>query len=89
MQREEIEKIIAKYRKLANASFDDDKIYQYERFADFVEDNIEIYEDDEYCETEEYLIDNFNEVEAEVDAQWDAMFPEGDDDDSITDFLTR
>ena len=89
MQREEIEKIIAKYRKLANASFDDDKIYQYERFADFVEDNIEIYEDDEYCETEEHLIDNFNEVEAEVDSQWDAMFPEGDDDDSITDYLTR
>jgi len=89
MQREEIERIIDKYRKLANASCDDDKIYQYERFADFVEDNIEIYEDDEYCETEEHLMDNFNEVEAEVDAQWDSMFPEGDDDDSITDFLTR
>ena len=51
--------------------------------------SIKIFEDDEYCETEEHLIDNFNEVEAEVDAQWDSMFPEGDDDDSITDFLTQ
>jgi hypothetical protein len=48
MQREEIERIIAEYRELANASFDDEKIYQ-----------------------------------------WDAMFPEGDDNDSISDYLTK
>jgi len=64
-----------------NSSCNDDKIYQYERFADFVEDNIEIYENDEYCETEEDLMENFNEVEAETDAQWDSMFPDGRDDD--------
>ena len=89
MQREEIEGIISKYRKLANASWDEEKIFQYERFADFVEENIEYFEDEDYYETEKYLIEYFNEVESEVDAQWNNMFPEGDDDDSITDYLTR
>ena len=89
MQRDQIEKIITKYRNLAASSCDDEKIYRNERFADYVEDNIEIFEDDEYCETEDDLMDSFNEAEAEIDAQWDAMFPEGDDDDSITDYLAR
>lgn len=87
MQKEELEGIIAKYRNLAGGC--DDKCYQYDRFADFMEDNIEIFEEDESFETEKDLMDYFNEVEEEVDAQWDSMFPEGDDDDSITDFLTR
>ena len=89
MQKDQIQEIITKYRKLAAASCDDEKIYKYERFADFIEENIEIYEDDEYCESEEDMLDSFNEAEAEIDAQWAAMFPEGDDDDSITDYLTR
>ena len=89
MQREEIENIISKYRKLANASCDDEKIFQYERFADFVEEEIEYFEDDEYYETEKDLIEYFNEVESEVDTQWNNMFPEGNDDDSVTDYMTR
>ena len=88
MQRQKLEEIIAKYRNLVDPSYDEEKMYQYERFADSVEDNIEIYEDDRF-ETEQDLFDDFNEVEAEVDAQWETMFPEGDDDDFITDLLTR
>ena len=89
MQKDQIEKIISKYRNLAASSCDDEQIYRYERFADYIEDNIEIFEDDEDCETVEHLMESFNEAEAEIDAQRDAMFPEGDDDDSITDYLTR
>ena len=79
MQRQKLEKIIAKYRNLVDPSYNEEKMYQYERFADSVEDNIEIYEDDRF-ETEQDLFDDFNEVEAEVDAQWEAMYPKGDDD---------
>ena len=89
MQKQEIEGIIAKYRKLVNASRDDDEIYQYERFANYVEENFNLFEEDDYYETEKDLITDFKEAELEIDAQWESMFPEGDDDDSITDFLTR
>ena len=90
MQRYQIQEIITKYRKLAGTSYDEEN--KYERFADFIEDNIEIYEDDEdgeYCDTEKNLLERFKEAEDEIDAQWAAMFPEGDDDDAITDYLTR
>ena len=88
MQKQDLNSIIAKYRKLAGSSYDDDKIYRYERFADHVEDNFQLFEEDDYYETEEDLLDDFNEQESEIDAQWENMFSEGDDDDAITDFLT-
>ena len=78
MQREEIEGIIAKYQKLANSSSDDDGMFQ--RFVDFIEENAEVFAGDEYYETEKELMEYFNEVEAEVDAQWEAMYPKGDAD---------
>ena len=89
MQKEEIEKVIAKYRKKAGSIYDDEKSRQYEDFADYIEDNIEMYEENERYETEEDLLDDYHEVEAETDAQWESMFPEGDDDDSVTDYVTR
>jgi hypothetical protein len=89
MQKEEIEKIAAKYRRLAGSieSYDEEKANNYMRFADFIEENNDVEDDDD--DTEEELFDKFNEAEAEYDAQWDSMFPDGDDDDSITDFLTK
>ena len=89
MQKEEIEGIIAKYRKLAGSGCDDDSMYQYERFANYVEGNFKLFEEDDYYETEEDLLDDFKEAELEIDAQWESMFPHGDEDDSITDFLTN
>jgi hypothetical protein len=90
MKKEQIQAIAEKYRKLACKIEPDDeeKAYEYERFADFIEDNIDIYDDDDY-ESEADLLTDYNESEAEVDAQWDNIFPEGDEDDSITDFLTQ
>jgi hypothetical protein len=90
MKKEEILEIATKYRKLATSMEpeNDEKGYKFERFADYIEENDDIFEDD-YYETEEELFEHFNEVVAEEDAQWDDMFPEGDEDDSITDFLTK
>ena len=88
MEVEKIERIIAKYRKLAESSYDDEKIYLYERFADYIEENRDIFIEDDFIETEEELMDNYKEAEAEFESQWEAMFPEGDEDDSITDYMT-
>jgi hypothetical protein len=87
MTHEEILEISAKYRRLASSTEDIEKSSKYERFADFIEDNDYIFEDN-YYETEEELLESFKEAEAEIDAQWENMFSEGDEDDSITDFLT-
>jgi hypothetical protein len=89
MQKEAIENIITKYRNLADSTDDGEKADKYSRFVWFIEENIELFEEDESYETEEDLLEDFKEVELETDVQLDAMFPEGDDDDSITDFMTR
>ena len=81
MQKQDLNSIIAKYRKLAGSSCDDEKLYRYERFVDHVENNFQLFEEDEYYETEEDLLNDFIEQEAEIDAQWENMFPEGRDDD--------
>jgi len=81
MNKEEIEKVIKKYRKLAGSTFDNEKTHHYEHFADYIEENIENFEEDDYYDSEEDLLDAYHEVESEINAQWDTMFPENDDDD--------
>jgi hypothetical protein len=76
MQRDEIKNIIAKYRKKALSTHDEEKSWQIERFAIYLEENITLFEEASY-ETEGDLIDDFKEAEADMDAQWDAMFPNG------------
>jgi hypothetical protein len=88
MQTKELKIIASKYRKLAGSVYDEEKANKYELFADYIEENDYRFEDDDY-ETEEDILNDFNEEAAEIEAQWDDMFPEGDDDDSITDFLTK
>jgi hypothetical protein len=75
MQKEEIEKIIDKYRKLSLSNIDEKKAHKYERFVYFIEENFEIFEEDEYYETEKELMENFEEVES------DTSFEYSDDDD--------
>jgi hypothetical protein len=92
MKKEEIKDIVAKYRKLATKShiqLDNEKGDNYDLIAVHIEDNIERFAEDDSYETEEDLLNDFNETESEYYAQLDAMFPNGDDDDSITDYLTR
>lgn len=89
MTKEEITEIIEKYQELAGSTeyFNEEKAIFYDRFADYLKNN-DHFEDDDYYETEEDLIEEFREVESDIDGQWEHWFPEGDDDDSITDFLT-
>ncbi|MDR2027018.1 MAG: hypothetical protein LBQ01_05585 [Prevotellaceae bacterium] len=90
MTRNKISEIAVKYRKLAASMDETENRYNYERFADYIEENGYIFEDD-YYETEEKLFEYFNEIntgDAEVNAQWNIMFPERYD-DSITDFLSN
>ena len=86
MHRKQIIKIITKYRNLSTSCYDDEDFFG--RFADYIEDNMELFDENEFYETEEDLLESFKQAGSEDDAQWDSMFPEGDDDDSITDYLT-
>ena len=73
MQRKEIIKLITKYRTLSTSSCDDEDFFG--RFADYLEDNMELFEEDEFYETEEDLLDSFKQAESKYDAIWDSMFP--------------
>jgi len=86
MQRKEIESIIAKYQKLAEVTNNDDKCYQFERFAEYLKENIRIFTNDDY-ESEEDILYVFNESESEFDDNWNEMLPVGDDADSISKFV--
>jgi hypothetical protein len=91
MTREELEQIIKKYRNRSNKLYPEHeaKSYQCAQFADWVEDNIDTFEDvDDFASDEEELWDNFLESKEESE-NWDSMFPNGDEDDSITDWMTK
>jgi hypothetical protein len=90
MKRDEILAIAAKYRKLSISIDEIEERYNYERFADYIEENDYIFEDD-YYETEDKLFRYFNEVDendTEINGQRNVIFPEGYD-DSIIDFLSK
>ena len=90
MNRIEIETIIAKYRRFSNmlsSEHDEEDAHNVDHLADYLEENIEIFEDDSY-ETEEDILEDYKEIMEEFGMQWDIMFPIGDEDDSITDYLT-
>ena len=85
MIKEELEQIIEKYRHLSIKfeSRDEEKSQQYERFAEWVKDNINTFE---YIYDEKELWELFLDYH---DEDLDSMFPEGDEDDSITDWMTK
>ena len=86
MTADEFEELIEKYRRLSSKlEIDDDlKSYEYDRFASWLEENKGTFED----EDEDELLFSFREQEDEGN-NWDSMFPEGDEDDSITDWMTQ
>lgn len=89
MQKKEIEKVISKYRKKAGSTFDFEKAHQYTNIADYIEDNLKNFEEDDYFESEEELLDAYHQVELEIDDQWYNIFSEEDEYDTISDYLTR
>lgn len=68
MEKEQIQKIIEKYRKKSTqfCRYSDEKCAFFERVADDIEDNIQIFMDDEW-ETEEEILDNVKEAFDEFD----------------------
>lgn len=67
MERKQLESLIVKYLKLseeAEMKGDSDKAARYEHFADDLEYNIDIYEDD-YYETEEELLESYRNIYGE------------------------
>ena len=90
MTEEELLQLIEKYKNLSieYEPEDEEASMAYERFAEFLEEyprHSSLSDDDD----EISLWENFKEAEAEVDNYWDVAFPEGDDDDSMTDYLTK
>lgn len=88
MTDEDLLQLIEKYKTLAIEYEPDDEeaSMAYERFAEFLVDyprHSGLSDNDD----EENLWENFKEAEAEVGNYWDVAFP--DDDDSITDYLTK
>jgi hypothetical protein len=77
MTREELEQLIDKFRHLSvkYESRNNDKSQQYERFVEWVDDNIDTFEDlDDFASDEDELWNNFLEAEDES-RNWDSMFP--------------
>lgn len=71
MERSKIQAIIDKYQKRSEQGYryGDEKCAFYERVAEQIEDNIDIYENDLF-ETEKDILDSVKEDFAEVD-EWD------------------
>lgn len=86
MQNPQIKTIIEKYKELADFTHSDTKCYQYDRFAEYLEENIPLFENDDY-ENEEDILELFNESESEFDDTWEKMLPVGNDKDSIAKFI--
>lgn len=72
MEKEQIQKIIEKYRRksMQFRRYSDEKCAFFERVADDIEDNINIFMDDDW-ETEEEILDNVKEAFDEVDNYYD------------------
>lgn len=87
MTTQELKEIIVEYRKKSDKMMEsnEESAFQLEWFADYVENNIDTFED---IDNEKELWDTFL-YDHDEDAVWDDYFQEGDEDDSISDFLTK
>jgi hypothetical protein len=89
MTEEELLQLIEKYKKVS-IQFepeDEEKSMVCERFAGFLKDYPH-HSGLSDSDTKENLWENFKEAEAEVGNYWEGAFPEGVDEDEITDWLT-
>lgn len=83
MTQEELEQIIEKYRKLSGRIDDDEVAAKYEQFAYWVETGIDTFD---HIEDKKELWELFL---SDHDEAWEEMFPNGDEDDEITDYFTK
>ncbi len=73
MTKDEILGIIAKYRRMSNQElkYGADKCALFDRIADQLEDDIEMYVDDDYFQSEREIIEDIMESFDEMDNFFD------------------
>ena len=73
MTKNEILQIVEKYRSMSKQEYKygADKCALFDRIADQLDNNIEIYADDDYYESEKDIIDDIKEVFDEIDNYFD------------------
>ena len=73
MTKEEIQEIVAKYRRMSDQElkYGADKCALFDRIADQLEDNIEMYVDDDYYKSEREIIEDIMESFDEIDSFFD------------------
>ena len=72
MTQEEIQEIIAKYRRMSNqeVKYGADKCALFDRIADQLEQDIDLYVDDECFQSEKEIIDDICELFDEYDRHY-------------------
>lgn len=70
MTKEEIKEIVAKYRRMSDQElkYGADKCAVYDRIADQLEQDIDLYVDDDYFLSEKEIIDNIVELFDDYDS---------------------
>ena len=73
MTKEEIQEIIAKYRRKSDQElkYGADKCAMFDRIADQLEQDIDMYIDDDYFPSEKEIIDDIVELFDEYDRNFD------------------
>ena len=94
MNRDQIEAIIAKYRRKSHKAepFDEEESYYYTNVADAIEGNLEQFLDESF-ETEDDVLYDVREILEASDVMLDIMFDRdedfNDDDDGIGSILSK
>lgn len=70
MTKDELLEVVAKYRRMSDKEmkYGADKCALFDRIADQLEDNIEMYVDDDYFQSEKEIIDDIRESFDEFDS---------------------
>ena len=70
MTKEEIQEIVAKYRRMSDQEqkYGADKCAMFDRIADQLEQDIDLYVDDDYFQSEKEIIEDICELFDEFDS---------------------
>ena len=70
MTKEEIQEIVAKYRRMSDQElkYGADKCALFDRIADQLEDNLDLYVDDDFFQSEKEIIEDICELFDEFDS---------------------
>lgn len=89
-QLEKLDRMIEEYERSIQIDFDSD-VDLIDRFIDWLQSSKDKLIDEEECIAgyEKEIWEEFLNEEDQISMTWENMFPEGDEDDSITDWMTK